>query len=916
MFVPGRTGARGVPGGGAAGIAAAARRRCGRPPLWIAALSRPVPGMSAGRKEKRFLDALDSLFTGAEVDGDSGFVNLMRIKRKYFQSIRPQLMAEIDKRAEKDTSFREELFDKLYTFFSRYFCESGSIYFRHLPAFSRIYERVYADGRDVALSWKTRMLYYVKSDVLVRSMPVELNEEGKPQNTRRFYFDASAVEHKKNNERREFVFTFGKVKREPEGRVVHIGVAYSSGGVKTKADEIVKQAREGGVPLTADELHKAIGVFRRQTEADFFINKDAKGFLREQFDLWAYQYIFHGETVFEKKRIRQIQALRDTAYDIIDFIAQFEDELRRAWEKPKFVRGVHYVVTLDRLTDAVLKKITRHKGAKPQIKEWRELGMVDEAFSMKAVFGEQKRMKGNGVNGVSGDYQFLPLDTRHFKDLELEILDVLGNLDEALDGELVHSENWQALNSLRKRYAGKVKCVYIDPPFNLESSDQFDYRTNYKDSCWITMLENRLELAKKFISDDGSVFVRCGHDGNHLFRFLMNYVFGEENYRNEVIVRRAEEQKGELMKQFDTMRAMMVNYDNLYWYSKNSDTRFGFITKPANEQQKASQWHSFWKAENRPNLRYKIFDVDLSKEKRGQWMWSRDRAFRAVDNYHDYMKETVTKNISLENYYKKNADEYRKRTGHKLEFIMQNSNSKRLSSVKYWVPPREFVISDNNWMDIKGYDNSTIFKTENSETLLRRIIEHLVDDGFVFDFFSGSGTTQAVAQKLNRKWLGVEMGEHFHTVILPRIKKTLGGNQSGISREVNYKGGGAFKYCTLEQYEETLRNSHYQDGQQLELDSTKSPFEQYVFFGDDKLAHAVNPKKDSGKLEIKLKNLYPDIDIAESLSNILGKQIRKRTAETVTFADGTTEKTDPATMTEHDKQHFISLIRTYLWWGE
>ncbi len=88
--------------------------------------------MATGLKEKRFLDALESLFTGAEVEGDSGFVNLMRMKRDYFRSIRPKLMERIDKRAGKDTAFREELFDKLYTFFSCYFCESGSIYFRHL----------------------------------------------------------------------------------------------------------------------------------------------------------------------------------------------------------------------------------------------------------------------------------------------------------------------------------------------------------------------------------------------------------------------------------------------------------------------------------------------------------------------------------------------------------------------------------------------------------------------------------------------------------------------------------------------------------------------------------------------------------------------------------------------------------------
>ena len=123
------------------------------------------------------------------------------------------------------------------------------------------------------------------------------------------------------------------------------------------------------------------------------------------------------------------------------------------------------------------------------------------------------------------------------------------------------------------------------------------------------------------------------------------------------------------------------------------------------------------------------------------------------------------------------------------------------------------------------------------------------------------------------------------------------------------------KYSAPEQYEETLRNARYKDGEQLEIDSLKSPFEQYVFFSDDKLAHAVKPLK-NGKLKINLHDLYRDVDIAESLSNVLGKPIRHRTANEVTFTDDTVEKTNPAKMTEPEKQHFIALIKPYLWWGE
>ena len=868
--------------------------------------------MSEKLKEKRFLDALGSLFTGAEVDGDSGYINLMRIKREYFKSTRQLLLEKINDRTRGEADFREELFDKLHTFFDRYFCESGSIYFRHLSTFSKTYERVYEDGEDVALAWKTRMLYYVKSDVLVQSMPVKIQDEMSHVSCTLF-FDASAIEHRQNNERREFIFEFSGIEKTAKKKVICLAVRYSENGTKTNLADIVKQAKKASnsVRLTDKYLRQAIQVFKRQTEADFFIHKDARGFLREQFDLWLYQYLFQEETVFGQHRLDQLQAIQHTAYDIIDFIAQFEDELRRIWEKPKFVRDVNYVVTLDKLPTELLKQVTRHKGAKAQIREWRELNLVGRDFSMATLNQGQRWLEENVHGPTNGDYRFLPLDTRHFKEMELEILDALGNLDEVLDGELICGDNWQALNTLQKRYQNRIKCIYIDPPFNLGDSDMFLYRTNYKDACWITMLANRLVIARDFMVEGGSIFIRVGHDGNHLVRFLMNTIFGQENYRNEIIVRRAEKQKGELMKQFESMRAMMVNYDNLYWYSVNSEARFNFITKPSNKQQKLSQWHSFWKAEDRPNLRYKIFNVALD---RGQWMWEKNRTFRAISNYEDYLRESKKRKISLEKYWEEKTEIYYKETGQKLEFVRQTEGTD-ISSIQYWMPPRESVISDNNWTDIKGYDNTTGFKTENSESLVRRIAQLTDDRDVLLDFFAGSGTTQSVAHKLGRRWIGVEMGEHFYTIVLPRMKKVLSGHQLGISKEVAHEGGGAFKYYRMEQYEEVLKNSHYQGGTQLELDSAKPPFEQYVFFGDDKLAYAVTAQKNK-KLKIHLKGLYPDIDIAESISNILGKPIRCRTADEVTFADGSTEKINPKTMSEEEKLRFVGLIKPYLWWGK
>lgn len=818
-------------------------------------------------KEKLFLDALESLFTGAEVEGDSGFINLMRMKHDYFRDIREKLMDHVDERMEgKDYSFREELFDKLWTFFSQYFCESGSIYFRHLPAFARIYERVYAGGEDVALVWKTKNLYYVKSDTLVRSMPVALASVYS-ERLLRFYFDASTVENKRGNERREFVFTFDKVEQTPEGPVVRLVVSYSENGNGTKLDDIARAVRKSksGVHPTEEQLQMATRIFRRQTEADFFINKDARAFLREQFDLWMYQFLFQGENIFEPDRIGQLQAIQQTAHEIIDFIAQFEDELRGAWEKPKFARNVNYVVTLDKLPAELLAKIAAHQGAKAQAREWGELGLVDGNFP-PAELGQ-----------AAG--RFLPLDTRHFKDLELEILGALGNLDEALDGELVHSENWQALNSLQAKYRGRVKCIYIDPPFNLGGSDQFDYRTNYKDSCWATMLENRIAVARHFLADDGSIFVRCDYNGNWIVRPLLDSIFGKDNFKNEIVVNRTQEF---FKSPTPHQKKLMNDIDSLLLCGKSDAARIN----PLREIRTDEVWHEPFLPSRNGNGEdgTRVIDGEEYRAPEGRiWGLSQE----VIDEHHQQGRIKIEK-----------------------------------GRVKYWPLWRNIK---NNWTDIPGYSSTMEkvvgqkFATENSEQLLCRVIDSGTSEGdAVLDFFAGSGTTQAVAQKLGRKWLGMEMGEHFNTVVLPRLKKALGGHVSGNGNgKADYKGGGAFKYYSLEQYEETLKNSRYKGGRQIELDSSKTPFEQYVFFEDDKLAHVGKADPDSGgKLEINLKNLYADVDIAESLANILGKQIRRRTADGVTFADGTTEMTEPLKMSEEEKLRFISLIKPYLWWGK
>lgn len=803
-------------------------------------------------KEEKFYSALRDIFIGADVEGESGYINLMKIKSRYYEKgVFPKLQSDIEEALKPFPDFREELFDKLYTFFSRYFSESGSIYFRYTPLHQNVYEKVYTDDKDVMLFWKTHMLYYVKTDRLFRNLEVELDGL-------KFFFDVSSLEHKKANEKREIIYDF-KEKRD-NGTLV-FNVTYSERGRKTKFNEIVKGLKEQGSKFSDEILERAFRLFEKQSEVDYFINKNAKAFLQEQFNLWLYQYVFSGESEWTKTRIEQLQTQRDIAFKIIEFISQFEDELVKVWNKPKFVLNSNYVITLDRIAEkdiGLVEQLLNHSNFKMQVEEWQGLEIVDSGFKKRDVLENELTRK-----SLNEKYRYLPIDTKYFKDLELDISSLFDNLDESLDGWLIKSENYQALNTIEKKYNEKTKCIYIDPPFNLESTDQFLYRTNYKDSSWATLLENRIQIAKKLMSKDGLIFVRCDYNGNFIARCLLEQIFGKENFKNELIVNRIKKNVTEKGR-----RNIPAQTDSLFVYSRTESGEYINILKTLDKSQEA-YWHAMDSA-GIPGPRQVVIE---------------DKTFYPPDGRHFSFPQ-------------KQVDEM-----YAQGRIRINPKS---GKPQYLVLPKESTNLDTNWTDISGYSFSTGFSTENSESLLERVIKtSTLKENFILDFFTGSATTQAVAQKCGRKWLGVEMGEHFYTVVLPRMKKVLAYDKGGISKnEKEYKGGGFFKYYELEQYEDALRKVKYEDSDLFE-NPYQDPYNQYIFMRDLKMLEALEVDLEQNKVKVDLSKLYENIDIPETFSNFKGKWIKKITTDFVEFEDG--ERIDTRNLDWR-------LIRPLIWW--
>jgi len=852
-------------------------------------------------KEQKFYNILQDLFVGAKLEGDSGYVNLMNIKTDYFNKIKVKIEEEI-RRKFGDTK-PEDLYDKLYTFFDSYFSDGGSIFFSSTPSYKNIYTKVYSDREDVSLFWKTSKLYYVKSEANYRTIE-NLQLSSDPEIAFDFHFDASLLKHKKANEKKELAFYFVGTQKRANKKVIKFKVVYKNDNKYNKLKEILdikdnpkiikyvlensekldkkitfkndgldlemvnekggrnfvnaelliqdnqdllggvtvepaisdisdieKYLRLKSIILNAENIDKAFKVYKKQTEIDYFIHKDAKGFLREQFDLYMYQYLAGSmETVFDQDNLTRFKKIKEIAYLAIDYIGNFEDELKKIWLKPKFARNSNYVVTLDRMIHKkngieVIGEIIKHEGMDKQITEWQEFEIVDKKFDKKVIVKDSK---------LSKDFQYLPIDTKYFKNLEIKILELFDNLDEELDGRLIKTDNFQALNTLLPKYKEQVQIIYIDPPFNTGSD--FEYIDTFQDSTWLTLMENRLAISRDFMKDSGSFFLHLDHNANYLGRQLLNFTFGEENFKNEIIWR-----IGWVSGYKTQVDAFVRNHDTIFFYAKNKPKVFF----------------------DKPNS--KVLYFSFSK-----------------DTVEDETKSIIQK-------WHINKDEIR---NFKITIISQKGIVYKLGLVgkegKYNIEDTwncneyEELNSNKIKRNANEYTPNGAEITQKPEELLYRIINLSSNQNdIILDYFSGSGTTVSLAKKLNRKFIGVEMGDYFYSDILFRMKQTVGGIKVGISKLglTDYQGGGFFKYYELEQYEDVLKRAVYNP-----LDEELENIDFSLSEKQAKVALDIDLKKE--KARFVFEKLYQDVDIPETISNLFGKNIKKISKNTVVFEDG------------------------------
>jgi len=356
------------------------------------------------------------------------------------------------------------------------------------------------------------------------------------------------------------------------------------------------------------------------------------------------------------------------------------------------------------------------------------------------------------------------------------------------DNLLVQGDNLEALRALLPLHAGRVKCIYIDPPYNTGSAFEH-YDDSLEHAKWLAMMVPRLQLLREFLSEDGSIWVSIDDREGHYLKVVMDEVFGRRNFIANVVWQK------KYARQNDAL-GLSDNHDHIILYAKR-DGGFAPNKLPRTAQQMKGYkcpdndprglWQSVVytcnkSAEERPNLYYPI-----PHPRTGEDVWpNRNRVWA-------YERSTTEKNIR----------EKRLWWGSDLELEKPRLKS-FLSEVKQGIVPDTIWLRDEAGdnqdarREIRGVLGQVDFSTPKPERLIQRILQIATNPGdLVLDSFLGSGTTAAVAHKMGRRWIGVEMGDHARSHCALRLRKVIEGEQGGVSKDVGWQGGGGFRFCTL-----------------------------------------------------------------------------------------------------------------------
>ena len=379
------------------------------------------------------------------------------------------------------------------------------------------------------------------------------------------------------------------------------------------------------------------------------------------------------------------------------------------------------------------------------------------------------------------------------------------NINQPLSNNLIiQGDNLDALKSLLPFYAGSVKCICIDPPYNTGSAFSH-YDDNLEHSLWLSMMYPRLELLHELLAEDGSIWITLDDNESHYCKVVMDEIFGRGNFVANLIweKKRKPSYLSKLGKITDNVLCYAKNkklLDDLTYSETSGDETYPLYNAGNNRSVLVFPPHSIFFLKHSdghyPPKKYtkKTSSIQLISDLIIENKWNKNEI--RIEGEWRYSQKTVTEQILNGDHYVIKSLDFRPRRVFKRDATKKKIHN-LISRAHYDMATNEDASTEHLVLFDEELEENA-FDYPKPEKLIQFILESSTNpNDLVLDSFLGSGTTAAVAHKMNRRYIGIEIGEHAKTHVVPRLKKVIDGEQGGISQAVGWQGGGSFRFCEL-----------------------------------------------------------------------------------------------------------------------
>lgn len=749
----------------------------------------------------------------------------------------------------------EEIYDKLLTFFSRYYDEGDFISQR------RYKDGVYAvpySGEEVKLHWANHDQYYIKTgenfkdytfniednfNVTFILTDAEIERDNNKSDDKKVYVLAEPseeyekpiyiLENEEKTRAELFIrlsYKYGndiKQKESSEAILNEVKLLENdndiSSNIKSKIGNLFK-SRDEKDKNKVSHLEYHLNKYIAKNSFDFFIHKDLKKFLMQELDFYIKNEVIYLQDLYGSKDniknldmyVKKASVIQNIGSEIITFLAQQEDFQKELYLKKKFVTETNYCITLDKIDEKYYDEIITNQA---QIEEWKKLFAIDE------IKGDlhTKEYSEPLTKEFLQENEYLVLDTAFFsEEFKEKIIADIENLDEKIDGLLIHGDNFQALNLMQEKYKEQVQCVYIDPPYNAKSSEIL-YKNTFKHSAWLSMMFERIILSQFLLNDNFLFITAIDENEQEKLGLLFDYIFYNNKKACISIVHNPRGQQGKNVSYLHESAYFIYPNDSIKYISnfKRNEIDRRNLRDSGTESDRNDAATCFYPFIVKNMEIVGIGDVP-------------------EDDFHPEKSNIILNDGSIQIWPiddRGNEKKWRYSVN-SIQSILSKLEVRQVRNKMQIIFNQDMGVMKSSWTDAK-YDASeygtkllqNIFSTEYANNYAKNLypksIYTVYDAIFAYnlssnkvitilDFFAGSGTTGHAVINLNRedngkrKYILVEMGEYFDTVTKPRIEKVIYSKDWKDGKPVSREGSShIFKYIRLESYEDTLNNVEF-----------------------------------------------------------------------------------------------------------